>query len=257
MLSSLLVLLPLAFAAGLVNAAVGGGGLITVPGLFATMPTALPAALLGTDKVAAVFGHITAMRHYALRMKLPWRLLAPAAGIGFVGSYLGARAVYAFPPEMVRPLVVVLLGVMFLYTLLRPNFGHTATTEPASPLRRGIGLGLSFVIGFYCGFFGPGAGSFLVFLFVRVFRFDFVRAAACAKVVNLATDGAALFFLIPAGAVLWPFALPMAAASAIGGMVGARLVLKGGNVWIRRAFLILAGILLAKLGSESLLPLLV
>lgn len=249
----LLVLLPLAFAAGMINAAVGGGGLITVPGLFATLPNALPAALLGTDKVAAVFGHVTAMRHYALRMTLPWRLLALTAGFGFAGSYLGARAVYAFPPAMVRPLVVVLLGVMFVYTLARPSFGHTTVSEPASPLRRAVGVGLGFAIGFYCGFFGPGAGSFLVFLFVRVFRFDFLRAAGCAKVVNLATDSAALVFLIPAGAVLWHLALPMAAASAIGGMVGARLVMRGGNVWIRRAFLVLAGLLLVKLGWESLL----
>lgn len=253
MTHELLVLLPLAFASGTINAAVGGGGLITVPGLFATLPTALPAALLGTDKVAAVFGHITAMRHYALRMPLPWRLLGPTAAIGFVGSYLGARAVYSFPPTMVRPLVVVLLAVMFVYTLVRPSFGNVAASEPASPRRHAVGMAVAFVIGFYCGFFGPGAGSFLVFLFVRVFRFDFLRAAACAKVVNLATDCAALFFLIPAGAVLWSFALPMALAAGAGGMLGARLVMRGGNLWIRRAFLVLAGLLLVKLLADWLL----
>jgi uncharacterized membrane protein YfcA len=254
MFHSLLVLLPLAFASGAINAAVGGGGLITVPGLFATLPEALPAALLGTDKVSAVFGHVTAMRHYALRMRLPWRLLGPTAAAGFVGSYLGARAVYAFPPDMVRPLVVVLLAAMFVYTLMRPGFGRVAASTPVSPRRRAVGVALGFAIGFYCGFFGPGSGSFLVFLFVRVFRFDFLRAAGCAKVVNLATDVAALVFLVPAGAVLWPLALPMAVAAAVGGMVGARLVMRGGNVWIRRAFLLLAGSLLIKLAWEGLRP---
>ncbi|TBW40714.1 sulfite exporter TauE/SafE family protein [Siculibacillus lacustris] len=247
-----LILLPLAFAAGAVNAAVGGGGLITVPGLFAVLPTTLPATLLGTDKLSSIFGHVSAMRQYALRLALPWRLLAIASASAFVGSYLGARAVYAFAPSMMRPLVIVLLAVMLVYTWLRPNFGTVDGGRPSTPRDRALGIALGFAIGFYDGFFGPGTGSFLVFLFVRVFRFDFLRATACAKVVNLAGDSAALVFLIPAGAVIWPLGIPMGLAAALGGLIGARLVMRGGNVWIRRLFLVLAVTLLAKLSWETL-----
>ena len=237
----------LAFASGAINAAVGGGGLVTVPGLFATYPDALPAALLGTDKASAIFGHISAMRHYALRMPLPWRLIGLAAAAAFVGSYLGAHTVYSFPREWVRPLVIALMGVMFVYTLVRRDLGKHGEAEPATRLRQAVGIGIACLIGFYDGFFGPGTGSFLVFLFVRVFRFDFLRATACAKVANLAADSGAVVYFLPAGAIVWKLAIPMAASAYLGGLVGARLVMMGGNVWIRRVFLALSATLLVKL----------
>jgi len=251
MVMEYLVMLPLAFAAGAINAAVGGGGLIVVPGLFAVLPDTAPATLLGTDKMSSVFGHVSAMRHYAMRMPLPWKLVLPAAAAAFIGAYLGARAVYSLDPKMIRPLIVGLLVVMLAYTWFKPNFGAHDDGAELSRREIAVGLALGFAIGFYDGFFGPGTGSFLVFLFVRVFRFDFLRATACAKVVNLAGDSAALVFLIPAGAVLWSLAIPMGLSAWAGGMVGARLVVRGGNMWIRRVFLVLASTLLAKLLWET------
>jgi len=175
----------------------------------------------------------------------------PAAAAAFIGAYLGARAVYSLDPKMIRPLIVCLLAVMLAYTWFKPNFGAQDHGGELSRREIAVGLTLGFAIGFYDGFFGPGTGSFLVFLFVRVFRFDFLRATACAKVVNLAGDSAALVFLIPAGAVLWSLAIPMGLSAWVGGVIGARLVVKGGNKWIRRVFLILASTLLAKLLWET------
>lgn len=248
------VLLPLAFVAGIINAAVGGGGLIVVPGLFATLPQALPAAIMGTDKLSAVMGHLGALRQYTRHLQLPWRLLLPASVAAFCGSYLGARAMYLLPVTWMRPLVIVLLAAMLLYTLFRPSFGTQNVGRKATTADLVKGLALGTAIGFYDGFFGPGAGSFLIFMFVHFFHFDFLRASACAKVVNIATNLAALVFFVPAGTVLYHFAIPMGMAAMVGGVVGTRLALKGGNVWIRRAFVVLALSLLGKLVWETLKP---
>lgn len=247
----LFVLLPIAFVSGLINAAVGGGGLILIPGLFATLPHELPAALFGTDKLAATLGLSSAVRHYSRRLKLPWRLLTAASAAAFCGAYFGARAMYLLPATWMRPLVIALLSIMLVYTLLRPGFGTLDAGR--APTRRDLVLGLllGMAIGFYDGFFGPGTGSFLIFMFVHFFHFDFLRASACAKVVNVASCLAALIFLIPAGAVLYHFAIPMGIAGMLGSAVGARLAIRGGNTVIRRAFVTLALILLGKLVWET------
>ncbi|WP_240929081.1 sulfite exporter TauE/SafE family protein [Iodobacter violaceini] len=247
MLTDLILLLPLAFTAGLIDAAVGGGGLVTIPGLFAILPREVPAALFGTNKLSAMMGTASAAVRYARRVKLPWNILLPAAAAAFVGSYLGARSLHFLPLHWVRPMVIGLLAIMLVYTWLKPSFGQEDTERQLTRRDLYIGLLIGLVIGFYDGFFGPGTGSFLIFLFVRLFHFDFLRASASAKVVNLATNLAALVFFIPAKMVIWGYAIPMGVANIAGAQVGSRMALKGGNVWVRRLFLILSVTLISKL----------
>lgn len=243
----LLLLLPVAFMAGLIDAAVGGGGLIQLPGMFAILPREIPATLLASNKFASIMGTASATWRYARRIELPWRMVLPAAAAAFAGSYLGARAVHLLSAQAVRPLVIVLLIVMLGYTWFKPQFGQEDAGRPLTRRDLVNGLLIGAGIGFYDGFFGPGTGSFLIFLFVRFFHFDFLRASACAKVVNLATNLAALAFFIPAGLVLYSVAIPMGLANIAGAQVGTRLALKGGNLWVRRLFLGLALTLLGKL----------
>ncbi len=246
-----LILLPLAFVTGIINAAVGGGGLIQVPGLYAILSTASPAQLMGTDKLASICGHATSVHQYATRIALPWRLVLLTAASAFIGALCGVSVMSIVPTSWMKPVVVVILAVMLVYTWFRPQFGtqdaHKEITR--GDLYKGLALGLA--IGFYDGFIGPGTGSFLLFLFVRCFHFDFLRASACAKVVNFGTNLAALAFLVPAGMVFYHFAIPMGIAGILGSLVGTRLAMRGGNHWIRRLFLILAITLLAKLAWES------
>lgn len=241
------LLLPIAFTAGLIDAAVGGGGLIQLPGLLAVLPREMPAALFGSNKLASIMGTASATWRYARRIELPWRLVLFAAAAAFCGSYLGARAVHYLPVHVIRPLVVILLAVMLVYTWFKPQFGQVDAGRPLTRKDLWAGLAIGASIGFYDGFFGPGTGSFLIFLFVRFFHFDFLRASACAKAVNLATNLAALAFFLPAGLVLYGIAIPMGLANIAGAQVGTRLALKGGNLWVRRLFLLLALILLSKL----------
>ena len=134
--STLLFLIPLSFAAGLVDAAVGGGGLILVPGLFAVMPGTAPATLMGTNKFAAIMGTASATWRYARRVKLDWHILLPCACAAFIGSYGGASVIQHLDKTLVRPMVIVLLLVMLVYTWFKPAFG---TQDAGRPLTRRSG----------------------------------------------------------------------------------------------------------------------
>jgi uncharacterized membrane protein YfcA len=252
MTTELYFLLPLTFVAAMLNASVGGGGLVLIPGMLNLFPAAAPAALLATEKCASVAGMATAAIQYARRIQLPWRLLMMMAATAFCGAHLGARAIAVLPSAWIKPFVVFLLLVMLIYTWFRPDFGKQDANIPVTRKDQVRGVLIGTAIGFYEGFFGPGAGSFLIFLFVRIFHFDFMRATACAKVVNMATNLGALAFFIPAGFVSFRLAIPMAVAMIAGSFAGSHLAMKGGNHWLRRLFLFLVISLLAKLIADLL-----
>ena len=237
--------------AGFVDAIVGGGGLILVPALFATYVAANPATLLGTNKSASVWGTSFATWQYSRRIALPWRKLILAVAVTWVGSWLGAYALTLMSPDFLRKLLPLIMLLVLAYTLARKDLGHTHAPRWQGRQETLALCLIGMVIGAYDGFFGPGTGSFLIFLFIRFFHFDFLRASACAKVVNLTTNLAALAFFVPAGLVLYSIAIPMGLANIAGAQVGTRLALKGGNAWVRRLFLLLALVLLAKLSYDQ------
>lgn len=248
----LLILLPLTFLAAMLNAAIGGGGLVLLPGLLTLYPGLAPATLIATEKCASVTGLSAAAVQFSRRIRLPWKLLCMASAAAFCGAHLGARTIAILPTTWVKPFIALLLFVMLIYTWFRPDFGKQDVEKPIERAELVRGLLIGMAIGFYEGFFGPGAGSFLIFLFVRVFHFDFMRASACAKVVNTSTNLGALAYFIPAGMVIFDLALPMIVAMVSGGVVGSRLAVKGGNAWLRRLFLVLVLCLLAKLVFDLL-----
>lgn len=244
-------LVAIAFIAGLVDAAVGGGGLIQLPGLFTTLPQHTPAALFGTNKFSSVFGTGAAAWRYARAVRFPWRPVLFAAGAAFAFAFLGATAVSLLPKHAVRPLVLALLVLMLGYTLMKKDFGALHRPREVGRRELAIALAMGALIGFYDGFFGPGTGSFLIFLFIRFFGLDFLRASAASKVVNLATNVAALSFFVPSGNVLLLFALPMAAANIGGAVAGTRLALHGGTPVIRKLFVGLVVVLIARMAWDT------
>lgn len=239
------ILAPAAFFAGMVDAVVGGGGLIQIPVLLSAFPqTGIP-TLFGTNKVSSIAGTGASLWRYARAVRIPWRLVLPATAAALLGAWLGAAVVAWIPREAMRPLVVVMMLAVAVYTFLRKNLGQEETHE-ARPgdLWRGALFGL--VIGFYDGFFGPGTGSFLIFGFVRVFGLDFIRASASAKVVNFATNLSAISFFASNGPILWAVGLTMAACNLAGAYVGTHLALKHGAGFIRKAFLGVVTVLIVK-----------
>jgi len=247
----MLLLLGAAFLAGMVDAVVGGGGLVLIPALFMALPQAVPATILGTNKFAAIFGTASAACRYALSVQVPWRAALPTAIAAFCFSYVGAMSVALMPKEQFRPLVLVMLVAVAVYTFLRKDFGSVDQSRPHTAFDTYWSLLLGAAIGFYDGFFGPGAGSFLLFLFIRFFGFDFLRASAAAKIVNVATNGAALIYFSIAGHVLWGVAVMLALFNVGGAVVGSRLALRYGSGFVRRVFLGVATALIGKFGYDT------
>ncbi|WP_310493819.1 sulfite exporter TauE/SafE family protein [Dechloromonas sp.] len=239
------ILAPAAFFAGMVDAVVGGGGLIQIPVLLSAFPqTGIP-TLFGTNKVSSIAGTGASLWRYARAVRIPWRLVLPATAAALLGAWLGAAVVAWIPREAMRPLVVIMMLAVAIYTFLRKNLGQEETHESRpGDLWRGALFGL--VIGFYDGFFGPGTGSFLIFGFVRVFGMDFIRASASAKVVNFATNISAIGFFASHGPILWAVGLTMAACNLTGAYVGTHLALKHGAGFIRKAFLGVVSVLIVK-----------
>jgi uncharacterized membrane protein YfcA len=252
-LSDLIFLLAAAFVAGLVDAVVGGGGLIQIPALFTVFPEASAATVFGTNKLSSVCGTLSAAARYIKQVQVPWRLALLAAATAFAFSFLGAMSVALLPKEWARPLVLVLLIVVAVYTFVRKDFG--AADKGLAHGRRHLtgALVLGAGIGFYDGFFGPGTGSFLLFLFVRFFGLDFLRATSAAKIVNLSTNAAALLYFGPTGHVLWGIALGMALCNVAGAQLGSVLAIRHGSGFVRQLFLGVVAVLIAKFAWDTFL----
>ena len=229
---------------------VGGGGLLQVPVLFSALPDTAPAALLGTSKLAGALGTGVAAARYGRHVRLPWRLLAGGCLIGVCGGLAGAMLATRMTPALYRPLVPVLLALVLLGTLSARKLG--LSHEPRYDGRRvPVAAGWVAVIALYDGFFGPGTGSFLMYLLVRTLRFDFLHAAAGARVLNVSTNVAALGWFALHGALLPGLGLSMAAANVAGSLVGTRLALRGGAPLVRRAFVAVVALLIVKTGIDG------
>lgn len=243
------ILAPAAFFAGLVDAVVGGGGLIQIPVLLSSFPQTSIPTLFGTNKVSSIAGTGASLWRYARAVHIPWRLVLPATAAAILGAWLGAAVVAWISREAMRPLVIVMMLTVAIYTYLRKNLGQTETHEPR-PSDPWWGALFGLLIGFYDGFFGPGTGSFLIFGFVRLFGMDFVRASASAKVINTATNLSAIGFFASHGPILWAVGLIMAFCNLAGAQIGTHLALKHGAGFIRKAFLVVVAILIVKQLSE-------
>ena len=250
--SVLVVLGIAAFFAGFVDAVVGGGGLIQIPALFTAYPQVLPASLFGTNKLASVVGTSSAALQYARRVAVPWHVALPGALAALLGSWFGARAVAYLPPGVLKPVILILLVLVAAYTFARKDFGVTANEVAAGTRSRLLALTIGLGIGFYDGFFGPGTGSFLIFLFVRVLGMDFLRASVTAKILNVATNLAAIAFFALNVEILWIAAGVMAACNLSGALVGSRLALRHGVGFVRQMFLLVVCALIAKMAWDLL-----
>ena len=239
--------------AGFVDAIVGGGGLILVPALFAILPSTHPATLFGINKSASIWGTAIATVQYSRRVQLHWHSLAPAALCGLAGAFAGAWMVTVVSPEYLRKLLPFVLVAVLGYTLARKQLGQH---HAPSLTRRGetwAAASIGLVLGFYDGFFGPGTGSFLVFLFVRWLGYDFLHASASAKLVNTATNFAALSLFAFKGHVWWKYALVLALANVAGSLLGTRLALRHGAGFVRGMFIVVVSVLILKTGYDAFL----
>lgn len=239
--------------AGFVDAIVGGGGLILVPALFATFPTTHPATLFGTNKGASVWGTAIATAQYSRRVQLRWHALAPAALVCFAASLAGAWLVTVVSPQYLRKALPLVLVLVLGYTLAKKQLGRDHAPRFVGQHEAMLASAIGAVIGFYDGFFGPGTGSFFVFLLVRVLGYDFLHASASAKLLNTASNLAAIALFAYKGHVWWHFVLAMAIANVLGSLAGTHLALKHGTGFVRGVFIVVVSALILKTSYDAFL----
>jgi uncharacterized membrane protein YfcA len=246
-----LVLLVLAaLAAGWVDAVVGGGGLVQIPALLVLLPGAAPVQILATNKLAGICGTSTSAVTYLRRVRPSLRTALPMAGLALAGSAAGALCAGLLPERVFRPLVLVLVVAVAVYVLRRPDLGDVTALRLAPRPHLAAAAAIGVGIGFYDGVFGPGTGSFLVFVLVGVLSYGFLQASALAKITNFATNIGALLIFIPHGAPLWRLGLLMAGANVAGGWTGARTATKRGSDFVRAVFLVVVSLLVIRLGWD-------
>ncbi len=251
MISSEMIMLCIAaLAAGFIDAIVGGGGLIQTPAVLIALPHYHVATLLGTTKIPSLSGTSSAALQYARKVKLEWKLLLTLCLVALIAAYAGSKTVSMVSNSFMKPVIFGVLIIVAIYTYTKKDFG-TATAARKTPQKEFIyGTLFALVLGFYDGFIGPGAGSFLVLFFITILGFDFLKASAHAKFVNVATNTGSILFFAGSGQILYHYAIPMAACNFLGSLLGARLAILKGNRFIRIFFLLVVAGTIIRFGYD-------
>ena len=250
-IATALFLLAASFFAGFIDSIAGGGGLIQLPALLIGLPKSETAEVLGTNKLSSIFGTSTAAALYRKQIKPDPKVLLAMGLPALLGSAGGAMLASKIPTSSMRPMVLVLLIVVAVYTWFKPDLGKFENLRHLPKRRVQIAALAGVIIGFYDGIFGPGTGSFLMLILVASLGYAFITASAIAKVVNVATNvGAILVFGIN-GAVIWQIGIIMGVANISGAVIGARLAIKGGSTLVRKVFLLVTVALIVKVGIAT------
>jgi uncharacterized protein len=248
---TVVMLVVAAFAAGWVDAVVGGGGLIQLPALLLGLGGHFPVVTaLATNKVSSLCGTSTSAIAYYRRVHPDLRTALPMAGLALTGSVGGAVVAYQVPSDVFKPMILLLLVVVAIYTWRRPQMGAAEQLRFDGRAHYLAAALAGLVIGFYDGIAGPGTGSFLVFTLVGLLGYAFLEASAKAKIANVATNVGALLVFVPQHAVLWSLGLIMGTANLGGGLLGARMAVARGSAFVRVVFLLVVGALILRLGYD-------
>lgn len=239
-----------AASAGFVDAIAGGGGLIQLPALLIAAPKTPVAQILGTNKLAAVFGTSSAALAYAKKARPDLATALPMATAAFAGAAGGATVATSIPESFFKPVILVLLIAMGFYTWSKPSLGEREALRYSGRRHTFLVTLVGLVIGFYDGIFGPGTGSFLVFALVGLLGYAFLKASATAKIVNVGTNAAALLIFGYHGAIFFALGFFMAACNVTGAILGARAAIRGGSGFVRKIFLAVLTLLVLRLAWD-------
>lgn len=241
-----MIVCPLVFLGGLIDAVAGGGGLITLP---AYLLAGLPAHLAsGTNKCGNAFGTFLSTGRFLKRGDVHLPSAAAGAVGALAGAWIGARLNLIMPEQILYYIMLAIVPVMAVFLVLKRDFGQEDRSHELGRLQlMAMALSIGLVIGGYDGFFGPGAGTFLMLAFSGLCRFDLITASGNTKLANSASNLASLAAFALAGKVLWSVGIPAALCGIAGNYIGSGLALKGGAKVIRPMFFVVLGLLLARL----------
>ncbi len=245
----IIILCLAAFGAGFVDSIVGGGGLVQLPAIMMVLPQYPVVTLLATNKLVSVTGTTFSAWRFSRQIPFIRTIIIPAIFSAFIFSTLGAYTVSIISNDFLKPLFMVMMFGVFLFTLRNKSFG-LVDHDPnvIIPLWKPIVIGS--VLGFYDGFFGPGTGSFLIIGFVGLMGMTFVQGSAYAKIINLTTNIAAILLFAYKGEFLFQYAVPMILFNVLGAVVGVRLALLKGNEFVRTLLRIIVFLTILKLAYQ-------
>lgn len=231
------------FLASFIDAVVGGGGLISIPALMAVgLP---PATALGTNKLASSFGSLTAVISFIRAKKVNLKLMVKIFPFVFLASIIGAYIATIIPAQYFKPLAIIMLFIVLIYTLFKKNWNGNTLISETSKLKLFIVFFLLILIGFYDGFLGGGTGSFFIFILL-ILGLDFLKAAGNAKVLNFGSNIGALLLFILLNKVDYLLGFSMALSMIVGSYIGSSFAVKKGVSYVKLLFIIVTLLLLIK-----------
>lgn len=222
------------FLAAFVDAIAGGGGLISVPAYFAIgFP---PHFTLGTNKFSSTCSSLTSTIRFSKSGKVDRDILKRLLPFTFLGAITGVKTVLLLDSNVLKPIVLVLLLGVGVYSFFSKTIGLEDNFNGIDKKMLVLGIIFAFFMGFYDGFFGPGAGSFMIFGLIKIFGFDFVRASGNAKAMNLTSNFASLLTFAINGKIYYLMGIPMALSMIMGAYLGSKLAIKEGAKFIKPIF---------------------
>ncbi len=239
------------FLAGFIDSIVGGGGLVSVPALImAGLP---PHVALGTNKIAASFGTLTSSYEFFKNKKLNKEILKLLIPFAFVGAVLGVIEVQYVSPKILELLIPFVILVVAFYTIFFKKVGMHDKFSGVDADNKTKGIFLTFILGFYDGFFGPGTGTFFMFGLVKIFKFDFTVATANTKVLNFVTGFAALLTFLYNKQVNWEYGLISTVFIVLGSKIGSVMAVKNGSKFIKPIFITMSLFTAIKMIGEHII----
>ena len=242
-----LIVCPLVFLGGFVDAVAGGGGLISLPAyLIAGFG---PIQAIGTNKFSASWGTFVATMRYSRCGYIQWRGMLPVVIAALIGSWIGARLALLMDSDIFKCVMLVILPVTAIFVL---NKRALSKYRAPFPIRKTITVitVLSLFMGLYDGFYGPGTGTFLMLLLVCVARLSLERAVGTTKLINLSTNLASLSVFIVHGKVMFPLALIAALFGIAGNYIGSKYFMRKGAGFVKPLIIIVLFIFFTKLCWE-------
>jgi uncharacterized protein len=238
LISQTLFLVIAGFIAAFVDSIAGGGGIISLPALL--MVGVPPHLALGTNKFASTAASLTSSCQYAHSAKVDFKLVKYLIPFTLIGAFWGAHTVLKVDQRVLGVMVLVLVFGVGIYSLFSKKIGQGENNYTISPKLIAWGVLLAFGLGFYDGFFGPGTGSFLMFGFITIYGMDFIHASGNARVLNFASNIAALITFILLGQVNYALGIPFMIAMIAGAALGSKMALNKGVKLVKPIFIIMS-----------------
>lgn len=243
---TLTLILCAGFSAGFIDAIAGGGGLIQLPAMLISFPQKEVIEVVGTSKAGAIWGTSAAALNYRRNIKTDPKLLIAMVLPAFIGSGLGSLLATQISTTQLKSGIVVMLVVVFIYTLIHPDLGKIEIFKHSHLRRMQIAISAGFIIGFYDGLIGPGTGTLLMIVLVAGLGFAFVGASAIAKVVNVATNFASILVIGFNASIMWKVGIALGIVNLAGGFLGSHVAINKGSEFVRKFYLVVTFVLIVR-----------